>query len=111
MKKLTLIVFVSIIITIANAQSWTTVGSGLQGFGRIESMCEYNGDLYVGGMFDSIGWIKAYSIAKWNGTVWDSVPNSYFLSAYTNPFGSNPEIFDMVVYNGELVVAGSIYQN
>ncbi|MBK8416637.1 MAG: T9SS type A sorting domain-containing protein [Bacteroidetes bacterium] len=111
MKKIFLILFMIFQINIVNSQVWSSVGTGLNGYGRIESMCEYNGDLYVGGYFDSIGGVQAFSIAKWNGTTWDSVPNSYFLTNYTNPWNPNLEIFDMVVYNGELVVAGSTWVN
>ena len=110
MKKIILYLLVAFSIKGANAQTWTPVGTGLA-FGRIESMCEYNGELYVGGVFDSIGGVQSYSIAKWNGTTWNSVPNSYSLTNYKNPFSLNLEIFDMTVYNGELVVAGSTWFN
>lgn len=112
MKKFTLFLFITFIAKVTNAQNWSTVGTGLDAeYGRIESLCEYNGELYAGGYFDSIGGKQAFCIAKWNGLTWDSVPNSYFLGNYANPFGLNLEIFAMVVYNGELVVAGSTWEN
>lgn len=94
----------------ANAQTWSTVGSGISGYGRIEAMCEYNGELYVGGAFDTIGGLPVNSIARWNGSTWDSVPGTYSLTNYLGAF-LNFEIFDMIIYNGELVIAGLIWQN
>jgi Secretion system C-terminal sorting domain len=36
-------------------------------------MFVYNGDLYVGGHFDTAGGIPVKNIAKWDGTSWSSV--------------------------------------
>jgi hypothetical protein len=103
MKNIFTILFV-VTLTIGNAQVWSNVGSGIaNNNGRVESMCEYNGQLYVGGYFGEIGGINVRSIARWDGTTWDSVPGAY-------QFGT-VEIFSMVVYNNELVVGGILSAN
>jgi type IX secretion system substrate protein len=94
-----------------NAQTWSSVGSGLHNGGTIYSMCEYNGELYVGGTFDSIGGLNTHTIARWNGSAWDSVPGAYLLTRYNQLPFQEFFIHDMVVYNGELIVGGIIWEN
>ncbi|HLG34941.1 MAG TPA: T9SS type A sorting domain-containing protein [Bacteroidia bacterium] len=105
-----MIVCFAAIINNIIAQTWSTVGTGINNYGRVGAMCEYNGELYVGGVFDSIGGIPAISIARWNGAMWDSVPGIYSISRYLN-LPLSVEIFDMKVYNGELIVAGTTWEN
>ncbi|MCG3167014.1 MAG: hypothetical protein POELPBGB_02797 [Bacteroidia bacterium] len=94
------ILFFFLICFAAEAQTWSPVGAGLDNNnGRIHSMCEYNGELYVGGYFTSMAGLTVNSLAKWNGTQWDSVPG---MSSW-----DDIEIFDMVVYNNELVIVGT----
>jgi trimeric autotransporter adhesin len=105
MKRIMKINYITVILltVISNTvigQTWSSVGTGINDdHGRIESMCEYNGELYVGGFFDTIGGMHVNSLAKWDGTTWDSVPGMF-------SFG-NLEIFDMVVYQNELVIVGN----
>ncbi len=58
----------------------------------------YNGDLYAGGEFGSMGGINAVGVAKWNGTSWSAVGSC----------GAPFRVYDMDVYNGELYVVGDI---
>lgn len=98
MKNL-FVLFISIFSSLSCAsQTWSTVGSGATN-GRVQAMCVYHGELYVGGYFDSIGGLSVNSIARWDGIAWDSVPGAYAFY----PF----EIFDMVVYQNQLIVVGS----
>ncbi len=110
MKKIFTILVAALLVSVATAQTWSTVGKGLTKNGRVESFCEYKGELYVGGNFDSIAGIRAMSIARWNGSTWDSVPGMYPMSRYLS---SRPEveIWAMTVYNGELIAAGTLWQN
>jgi hypothetical protein len=59
----------------------------------INSFCEYNGDLYVGGNFTGIGGVVAHGIARWNGSSWSSVGIGNFLEY---------RVSDMCIFNGEL---------
>jgi hypothetical protein len=67
---------------------WLPMGNGIR---LSTDLCEYNGELYVGG-------IQSDGIAKWNGTGWDFVGGGLEGGFYT--FGP------MVVYDGTLIVAG-----
>ena len=97
--KSILILAISFLLCIAStAQTWSAVGSGTT-FGQIESMCVYNGELFVGGYFNSMGGIPVNSLARWNGSTWDSVPG---ISAFPGI-----EIADMVVWQNKLVVVGN----
>ncbi len=64
--------------------------------GYVKSAAVYNGELYVGGDFDSIGNIHANHIARWDGTHWTQVG-----------FGiNNGDLYGMKVYDNELYVGG-----
>jgi trimeric autotransporter adhesin len=45
--------------------SWSTFGSGLVGFGEVQALAVYNGELYAGGSFNTNSGLDG--IAKWNG--------------------------------------------
>ncbi|MEO8087786.1 MAG: hypothetical protein ABI763_13245 [Bacteroidota bacterium] len=87
-------------------QYWNDVGGGVTfdtsntAYAYIESMEVYNGELYVGGGFTMAGNTPAYSLARWNGSVWDSVGLG---------FGPNcgGTLNDFCVYNSELYAGGS----
>ena len=63
---------------------------------------EWNNELYVGGVFDSIGSGVANSLAKFDGNTWTNV------HAFGNfNTGNNPNyIDDIISYHGELYVGG-----
>jgi hypothetical protein len=98
-KIQTTVILITVISFSVSGQTWNNVGTGISGYGRVEAMCEYNGYLYVGGYFDNIGGLQVKSLARWNGTAWDSVPGM-------TGFG-DLEIFDMTVYNNDLVIVGN----
>jgi hypothetical protein len=60
----------------------------------VNSLCEFNNELYIGGNFTSIGGIVAHGIAKWNGSTWSSVGAGNFLQ--------NTCVSDIIVYNSEV---------
>jgi trimeric autotransporter adhesin len=72
-----------------NGTQWTNVGGGVQGgVETVYCMAVYHNQLYVGGDFYFSGSnnLSTNCIARWNGTVWDSVGS-----------GVNLAVFDMVV--------------
>ena len=87
-----------------NGTSWSPLSSGCTGSGllypsMVEALTVYNGELIVGGYFDTVGGIPANKIAAWNGTSW------------SNPFGSgtvgdNGGVMALAVYKGKLIVSG-----
>lgn len=83
-----------------NGTKWSSLDRGIRGGGPnfygVQALCVYNGNLYVGGGFDSAGAIKANNIAMWNGSAWSTVGG-----------GVNGTVFSLYVYNGNLYVGGS----
>lgn len=58
----------------------------------------YQGELYVGGEFDTIDGISVHGLARWTGSTWESV----------SP-GSGPNtVFDLQVHDDRLVVLGAL---
>ena len=71
-----------------NGTAWNTVGTGLSNGiqGGVATLAiATNGDLYVGGSFNSVGSgnNNANSVARWNGTAWSAVGT--VVSSLTNP--------------------------
>ncbi len=83
-----------------NAQSWNPVGTGLSP--EPGCMAVYNGNLYVGGYITNAGGVPVNTIAMWDGTNWSAVGSG--ITGAVN--SSNPEIYAMAVYNGDLYVGG-----
>jgi hypothetical protein len=76
-----------------NGNYWDSLGKGVNG--DVNALEIYNGELYVGGYFDSAGWKPANNIARWNGAKWDSLDG-----------GVNSVVTALCVYNGKLYVGG-----
>ena len=68
-------------------------------FHEIRCLCVYNGNLYAGGDFDSIGGVLALDMAVWNGATWNSVGDL--------PYGSySGTVNALTVYKGQLFATG-----
>lgn len=101
MKKILLFTASLLMATFINSQIWVPAtpfpdATGyLAGTGGtvINSLCEYNNELYVGGSFTAIGGIVAHNIARWNGTSWNTLGLGNFLQQ---------DISDIIVYNENL---------
>jgi hypothetical protein len=82
-----------------NGNSWDTLTQKING--NIEVMKEYNGDLYLGGPFDRIGYVKHHLLAKLSDTTY-----SYY------PFGSQAggyRVNAIEFYQGNMYVGGNFY--
>lgn len=77
-----------------NGTTWTSMSAGLS-MASVDAMTVFNGTLYVGGMGLGTG---SNCLYKWNGTGWDAIP-----------VGLCGPVKSMVVYNGQLLVAGITY--
>jgi len=79
------------------AQTWSEVGGGLSpSTSRVDAIHVYKNELYVGGGFGTAGGINAVSIARWDGTNWDSVGS-----------GMIGSVKCFAIYNDTLYVGGS----
>ena len=82
--------------------AWVSLGgyaygvSGTNGF-KVNAMVAYNGELYVGGIFQKAGdgSIVANNIAKWNGTSWSALGT-----------GANGEVRCFTVLGTDLYMGG-----
>lgn len=80
--------------------TWSCVGAGgPNSTETIYAMAVYNGELYVGGTFFSMGGSPKNKIARWDGTQWKTVGGGFI---------GNTTVKTMAVYNGELYVGGSV---
>jgi hypothetical protein len=88
-----------------NAQYWSAVGEGIYGgiysSGVHYSSAVYNGELYIGGSFDTVGGVPIKNIAKWNGTSW--LPVGSGIQSYPS---NGSFVLSLKVYNGELYAGG-----
>jgi hypothetical protein len=79
-----------------NGSGWDNVGGGVTGgSGRVNSILEYGGNIYVGGDFTNAGGIAARNIAYWDGFNWHALAS-----------GLNSNVNALVVHNGELYAGG-----
>lgn len=86
--------------------TWHPFGSGMtddfsQTYEYVCALTVYNGELFAGGLFYRAGGIKSRSLARWNGTTWNSFGNLY--TSYERP----PYVYALLNYNGQLIVAGN----
>jgi hypothetical protein len=76
-----------------SGSAWVGCDSGL--ISPVNSMVEYNGELYAGGAFTSAGSLYVNYIAKWNGTNWSACGS-----------GMDNGVNVLCIYNGELYAGG-----
>lgn len=81
-------------LTIFNGASWTTIDIPTNN-ASVTAFGIFNGDLIVGGKFDTINGVAAENIAKWNGTTW--APLGQGVDSY---------VYALKTYNNELYAAG-----
>jgi hypothetical protein len=78
--------------------TWQPIGPHL-GFGTVESIGSFNGELLIG------GYIVPGGIARFDGTSWLPLGGGTFLG--NEAPDESLAVFDMRIYNGELLVAGT----
>ena len=87
-----------------DGQNWSPVGAGISNTSGVSTFVKclynYNGELYVGGGFNTAGGISANNIAKWDGVNW--LPLSTGLSL------AGGGVMCMAEFNCELMIGGSI---
>ncbi len=88
---------------------WLPLGSGVHLNGGVASVNSVvalaNGDVVVGGLFNTAGEVPAIGIARWDGDAWSALG-----SGISPGVGgvSNPQIHDIAIMpNGDLVVGGT----
>jgi hypothetical protein len=72
--------------------------------GEIRALVTYDGDLIAGGLFDYAGGTAARNIARWDGNAWHPLGAGVYDAI---PDGTTDDVWDMVVWQGDLYVAGS----
>ncbi len=97
-RKLFLVYVLSILCLSTNAQSWQSLGTGVDFSVYALKVDTISDELYVGGWFTNAGGIPSNGIAKWDGTNW------YSLNGGTNNGGQVRTIF---YFNNEIYVGGS----
>jgi hypothetical protein len=114
MKKLFLIFGILVMTINSHSQMWVLAtpfpapsgafdpnSNGLST--EVNSFCNYNNELYIGGNFTGVGGIVAHCIARWNGNVWNSLGNGDFLQ--------NTRVRDLEVYDNKLFFSSDkLYQ-
>lgn len=97
-RRLFLVYVVSIMCLRTNAQSWQSLGTGVDFSVYALEVDTVGDELYVGGWFTNAGGIPCNGIAKWDGTNWHS------LNGGVNNGG---EIRTIFYFNNEIYVGGS----
>ncbi len=89
-------------ITSFDGTTFSPIGSGVNytaSIASVQDITEFNGSLYICGSMNAMGTIKTKSIAKWNGTQWDSLGVPL-----------NAKVNALKVHNNELYVGGHFWK-
>lgn len=81
--------------------SWAPVGTGLTstlGIVLVNTLCVYNNELYVGGLFDGAGGVAVNNIARWDGNTWNDVAGGT---------SSGGMVITMATHKGSLYAGGA----
>ncbi len=81
-------------------------GQGLSG--SSQSVCTFQGDLVVGGNFDSAGSIRASAAARWDGNHWQSMSEACNSNGYEHPV-SYYDGFDNLTTDGETLIGNYMH--
>jgi hypothetical protein len=84
-----------------DGSSWSTVGGAFNN--QVGALAAYNGNLYAGGSFTSVGGAGATEIAKWDGSSWSAVGGGLGGGGF---YGTKA----LISYNGSLYAAGYFTQ-
>ncbi|MCC6660015.1 MAG: hypothetical protein IT437_03925 [Phycisphaerales bacterium] len=81
-----------------DGKSFSVPGGGTNG--AIFALGEWQGDLYAGGIFTTIGGVSAGNIARWNGAAWSSLGQGLSVATI------QPAVHVIGTYAGNLVAGG-----
>jgi hypothetical protein len=84
-----------------DGEQFAGLGGGV--IGSVEALIHYKGDLIACGLFDFAGGVPARNIARWDGSAWHPLGNGLYDLV---PNGTTDEGTNMVVWRGDLYVAG-----
>jgi hypothetical protein len=87
-----------------NGSSWSDVGGGVAGGFEetaVHALAVYDGDLIVGGDFDTAGGMSAPLMARWNGSIWSAMG--------TEEAGMSGVVRTLAVFDGKLCAAGNLF--
>jgi hypothetical protein len=86
-----------------NGTKWDSLDAGISQGGQagiqVKSFAIFNGNLYAGGSFQSVGHVTAYNVAYWDGNAW-GCPG-------TATGNTTTEINSLVVYGNKLYEGGT----
>jgi hypothetical protein len=88
-----------------DGSQWSAVPGGAPN-NVVDDIIVYNNELYICGVFDSVGNVPASGIAKWNGTTWQSIGPNYDFCPPTIGYA----VLKMAFYHGNLY-AGGIFED
>ena len=78
----------------------------------VHALAVHDGNLYVGGRFDSAGTIPAFQIARWDGTAWYALDSglvgAYFQAAFGAP-GEQATVQSIRFHEGTLYACGKFF--
>ncbi len=91
-----------------NGTTWSALGSGVGsgGWGHVETISMYSGQLHVGcrSMYTSIvtggGFFEVANVHKWNGSDWTQI------AEFTDGRYGNPKVYALAEYGGYLYAGG-----
>ena len=93
-----------------NGNEWLEVGGNVKNDttgptsninGVVRTMKVFNNELYIGGLFDSVGTIASKNVAKWNGSTWTALGKSFNIDC------GNDGVSSLEVFNGEIYASGN----
>lgn len=85
-----------------DGSTWTSI-PGSPGT-KINALAVFNGELIAGGYFSHVGGATAGSIARWNGSNWQTLRTGLSLSSPQ----LLAEVYTLTSFRGELIVLGNI---
>jgi len=86
-----------------NGSTWSDMGNQTYLNSYVHALVYFNGLLYVGGSFGSIGGISAHNIATWNGSTWSALGGGV---QFGTGSGWDP-VASFAVIGSDLYVGGS----
>jgi hypothetical protein len=90
-------------------EGWQPLGSGIAAQGQVitRAVIEYDGELIVGGFFNTAGGIPVNNIARWDGQSFHGLGDCP--AAASQGCGVNSLVVTLALYDGDLVAGGDFW--